>query len=198
MKRIILSTDNPNKVREVKAILKDLPYQVLAKSESGLEAREVIEDGKTLKDNAKIKVMALDPGEEMVIADDTGLFVTALGGLPGVYTARYAGEGCTEADNRAKLLDALKGEEDRSAYFETVIAIRQKDRVDFVTGTCPGRISDKEEGQEGFGYDPIFIPQGEEVTFASMGDEKKNRISHRALALEGLVHFLQDKEANTR
>ncbi|MDO5037896.1 MAG: RdgB/HAM1 family non-canonical purine NTP pyrophosphatase [Tissierellia bacterium] len=193
MKKLIISSDNTHKVQEIKDILKDLPYEVLTKSQAGFGHVEVVEDGQSLEENAKKKVQGIQADQALVIGDDTGLFVQALDGAPGIYSARYAGEEATDLDNRKKLLEEMEGKEDRQAYFKTVIALAHEGEIHYLSGVCPGQITQEEKGQGGFGYDPIFLPEGEEETFASMSEERKNQISHRALALEALKNFLEDK-----
>jgi XTP/dITP diphosphohydrolase len=196
----MLSTGNPNKVDEVKDILKDLPIDVLSKDDLGFKNFEVEEDGKTLEENAIKKAVALrEKIEGIVIADDTGLFVDFLNGAPGVYSARYSGENSTYEKNNLKLLDELKGVpmEKRGACFKTIIALAMEDgNVITVKGECKGTIGTKPKGDEGFGYDPLFIVDGYNKTFAELGEEVKNKISHRAKALdklkEEIIKILKD------
>jgi XTP/dITP diphosphohydrolase len=128
-----------------------------------------------------------------VFADDTGLEIQALGGAPGVRTARWAGEDCNDAYNRQKALHELSGKTNREARFRTVITLITQQRTLQVEGIVNGRISEAEEGNGGFGYDPVFIPEGYEKTFASLPTEVKNNISHRARALETLKERLKIK-----
>ena len=123
-------------------------------------------------------------------ADDTGLEIDALGGAPGVYSARYAGEDCSAEDNMKKVLDKLEGEKERSAKFRTVIALIIKGEENLFEGECSGKITKTKSGVEGFGYDPIFTPEGYELTFAEMSKDEKGFISHRGKAVEKLVNFL--------
>lgn len=200
-KKLILSTGNKNKVVEIKDILKNLPIQVLSKDDIGFKDIDVVEDGETLEENAKKKAMAIgDKVDDMVIADDSGLFVDYLKGAPGIHSARYAGLDCRDEDNNLKLLKELEGQtiEDRGAYFETSIAlIKPDEEIKTLIGRCSGKIGFEPRGDNGFGYDPIFIPDGYEETFAQLGDETKNSISHRALALEKLkkelIEILKDE-----
>ena len=163
MNKIILSTGNINKVEE---------------------------DGETLEENAIKKALAIsEKVNGIVIADDTGLFVDALDGAPGVYSARYAGEEASYEDNNKKLLGELRGValSERNAKFKTIIAVVTEDKqVKTVSGECKGKIGFELKGKEGFGYDPLFIVEGYEKTFAQLGEEIKNKISHRAKALEKL------------
>lgn len=187
---LILSTGNPNKVKEIKDILKDLPIEVLSKDEVGLQSFEIEEDGDTLEQNAIKKAKALkEKVDGIVIADDTGLFVDYLNGRPGVKSARYSGADANSDKNREKLLRELEGVpmEKRSAVFKTVIALATEDgEVRTVTGECKGHISFELRGNSGFGYDPLFIVDGYDKTFAELGNDIKNRISHRARALDNL------------
>lgn len=193
--KIILSTGNIDKIEEIEDILKGLPFSIYSKKEVGLGDLEIEEDGATLKDNAIKKALAIsDKVDGVVIADDTGLFVDELNGKPGVYSSRYAGEGCSYMDNNIKLLEELKKTplKDRTATFKTVIAIVTKDKeVKTVYGECKGKIGFKPKGSGGFGYDPLFIVDGFDKTFAQLGEEIKNKISHRAIALEKLKKELE-------
>lgn len=194
-KKIILSTGNIDKIEEIKDILKDLPFYIYSKNEVGLGDLEVEEDGDTLEENAIKKAMAISERiDGIVIADDTGLFVDKLNGAPGVYSSRYAGEDVSYEDNNRKLLKELEGtpSEERTAKFQTVIAIVTEDKkIKTVYGECRGRIGFEVKGSEGFGYDPLFIVDGYGKTFAQLGEEVKNKISHRAKALEKLKKELE-------
>lgn len=193
MRKIVLSTDNKNKLREIREILEDLDVEIYGKSDIDGMDFEVVEDGDTLYDNALKKARAMaDRVDFAVLADDTGLFVNALGGDPGVHSARYASEH-DDKKNRQKLLKNLEDKKDRSAYFKTQIILIDEDKnVIPIEGVCPGKISLEERGDNGFGYDSIFIPDGFEKTFAEMTHEEKNEISHRAKALKNL----RDKLSN--
>lgn len=193
MREIVLSTDNKNKLREIREILEDLDIKIYGKSDiEGLDF-EVIEDGDTLYDNALKKASAMaERVDYAVLSDDTGLFVKALNGEPGVHSARYASEH-DDKKNREKLLNNLKDKEDRSAYFKTEIILIDEDKnIIPIEGVCHGKISLEESGYNGFGYDSIFIPDGFDKTFAEMSHEEKNQISHRARALKNL----KDKLSN--
>jgi XTP/dITP diphosphohydrolase len=187
---LVLSTGNINKVKEIRDILKDLPIDVISKDELGLKEIDVIEDGETLEENAIKKAKAIkDRVQGMVMADDTGLFVDYLNGEPGIKSARYSGPDATDEKNIQKLLKALEGVpmEKRTATFKTVIVlITEEGEVLTVTGECKGRIAFEKRGQSGFGYDPLFIVDGYDKTFAELGNNIKNHISHRAKALEKL------------
>lgn len=193
--RLILSTDNENKVREIKDLLEGTGLEILSKKEAGLGEIDVIEDKDTLEGNASLKAMTLaEKTDDLILADDTGLFVEALGGEPGVKSARYAGDH-DEKKNRAKLLKNLKEEKNRSAYFKTTLALVDKNkRVKFLEGICQGEIAEEEKGNEGFGYDPIFIPKGFKKSFGQMTEEEKNALSHRGRALQKLKEYFTNNK----
>ena len=193
-RKLVVSTGNKHKVDEIKKILSELDIEVLSKNDAAIEEFDVIEDGSTLEENSIKKAKALaDRSDYMVIADDSGLFVNALNGEPGVYSSRYAGEDGNDAKNNIKLLENLKDKEDRSAAFKTIIALITEDKELYTAeGICPGSICMEPRGDNGFGYDPLFIPEGYNETFAQLGEEIKNKISHRALALENLKIMLKD------
>ncbi len=194
MMKIVLSTDNAHKLAEIRSILAPLGYEVLPKSEVGAGALEVIEDAPDLDGNAVKKARALHALTKLaVLADDTGLFVDALGGEPGVHSARYASEH-DDAANREKLLRKLADTpgDKRTAYFETVLAYIDANGVETVVrGRVDGTITRDERGSHGFGYDSLFLPRGEKKTFAEMNDDEKNALSHRRRALDALVAFLR-------
>ena len=189
-KRLILSTGNSNKVEEIKDILKDLPIDVLSKDDLGLKDFEIEEDGETLEENAIKKASVLaERVEGIVIADDSGLFVDYLNGAPGLHSARYSGDNANDRDNNIKLLKELKGVpmEKRGAFFRTAIALIGSDgKATTLIGECKGAIGFEPKGDKGFGYDPLFIVGGYDKTFAELGEEVKNKISHRAKALDKL------------
>lgn len=193
MRKLVLSTDNENKAREIGEILGDLPIQVLTKTEAGIRDLQVVEDGTTLEENSLKKARELSLRvDAMVLADDSGLFVDSLGGEPGVYSARYGGEEGNDALNNKTLLRNLEGK-DRRASFKTVIALITEDGKEFaVEGECPGRILEKPTGEGGFGYDPLFVPDGYQESFAQMTPETKNSISHRRKALDALREILEE------
>ena len=194
--RLVFASNNAHKLDEVRRIL-PAGIEVLSLSDIGFEA-EIEETGTTLEQNSAIKAEAvyqwiLDNGQwtlDGVFADDTGLEIDALGGQPGVYTARWAGE---PAANRKKALAELKGITDRGAQFRTVITlIKGNGERLAVSGVVRGRIAEEEYGQGGFGYDPVFIPEGYDKTFGELPAEVKNSISHRSRALQALVKALKD------
>jgi XTP/dITP diphosphohydrolase len=191
---LVVATRNQDKLREIKTLLKGLPVKVI--SLNGLKAvPKVVEDGKTLEANAKKKAVQVSRFlKKFVVADDSGLEVEALGKRPGVYSSRFAGKDATYADNNAKLLRLLKGLpfSRRKAAFRCVIAVADKGRlVDIAEGKCSGRITFKSMGKTGFGYDPVFIPDGYKKTFAQLGLSKKNKISHRSKALAGAKKIIE-------
>ena len=188
---LVLASANPDKAVEIAAILG-----------AGVDLRprppdlpDVVEDGDTLVANARLKALAVcEAAGEAAVADDTGLEVDALGGAPGVHTARFAGEGATSADNVAKVLAELTGvpEGERGARFRTVALVRFPDGAEVVAGgVVEGTISTEARGERGFGYDPVFIPaDGDGRTFAEMTAEEKHAISHRGRAFRALADLL--------
>ncbi|MDD2446668.1 MAG: RdgB/HAM1 family non-canonical purine NTP pyrophosphatase [Tissierellia bacterium] len=191
-RKLVVSTGNKHKILEIREILEGLNIEVLSKNDIGFEGFDIVEDGETLEDNSIKKAKALsDKTDYIVIADDTGLFVNALNGEPGVYSSRYAGQEGNDKKNCEKLINNLEGIEDRSAYFKTVIALITEDKkILKAEGICKGMIIEEARGDKGFGYDPIFVPEGFDKTFAELGHDVKNKISHRALALIELKNIL--------
>lgn len=192
-RKLIIASSNKNKVKEIKELLSHLDLEVLSKDQVDIEMFETIEDGKSLEENSLKKAKDLKKRVDyMVIADDSGLFVKSLNGEPGVYSSRYAGVEGRDDLNMEKLLDELKGR-DRDAYFKTVVSlITEKGKLYVVEGICEGTIASSPRGTNGFGYDPVFIPNGYHETFAELGDEIKNKISHRAGALEKLKEVIEE------
>lgn len=195
-RKIILSSGNKHKINEIKDILKNMPFEVISKDDLGYQDFDVIEDGSTLEKNAFKKAQELQKlTKGIVIADDTGLFVDALEGQPGVHAARYAGEPTSYSANNKLLLKNLENvpEEKRKAYFKTVIAVVFEDgRKLIAEGICRGHIGFEERGKKGFGYDPLFIVEGTEKTLAEFTESEKNQISHRANALKALQNKLEE------
>ena len=185
--KLVLATRNKGKVREIGEILKVEDGVELLSIRDYPDAPDVIEDGKTYEENAIKKAVAIaEHTGHLTIADDSGLEVDALGGAPGIHSARYAGENASDRDRIVKLLDALQNIPDdrRSGRFVSAVAIAEPlAQVRGVRGICEGRIIRTPRGLSGFGYDPIFVPVGYDKTFAELGDEIKNQISHRAKAL---------------
>jgi XTP/dITP diphosphohydrolase len=188
--QLVCASANPDKVAEIAAIL-DGVVELLPRP-AGVP--EVVEDADTLVGNARLKAAAICAATGMpAVSDDTGLFVDALGGAPGVYAARYAGEDATYADNRAKLLRELGDTTNRRASFVSVVMVAWPDGRELaVEGVCEGVIAGSELGDRGFGYDPLFIADdGDGRSFSQMSDAEKNTISHRARALNGLLEALR-------
>ena len=187
MKKIIFATGNADKMKEIRQILSDLDAEVLSMKEAGIQA-DIVEDGKTFEDNAIIKATAISKlTGEIVLADDSGLEIDYLNKEPGVYSARYMGEETSYHVKNAHLIERLKGvpDEQRTARFVCCVAAAFPDReTAVVRGTIEGRIGYKEEGENGFGYDPIFYVPEYGCTTASMSSEAKNAISHRGKALQ--------------
>lgn len=195
---LLLATDNQDKAKEMKELVSHLPFQVQTKKEAGLGDLEIIEDGRSLEENALIKVRALASHypEAYILADDTGLFVEALDGQPGIHAARYAGEHCSYRDNCDKMMAAMKGKENRAAYFETAAALVLPDGSSHVFfGQVHGAILDAPKGTNGFGYDALFQPVEDHRSFAEMDDVEKNQISHRKRALEKVIQFLEQQRS---
>jgi XTP/dITP diphosphohydrolase len=186
--RLVLATANPDKATEIAAILGPA-FELLPRP---VEVPEVIEDAPTLEGNARLKAAALVAATgEPALADDTGLEVDALGGAPGVRTARFAGEHATYADNVAALIGALSGVTDRRARFRTVALVRFPDGQEAIAhGIVEGTIAESARGQSGFGYDPVFIPDGDHRTFAEMSSDEKHAVSHRGRAFRALAAAL--------
>lgn len=189
MKKIVFATHNQHKLDEIQAITKG-KLNILGLGDINCH-EEIEETGSTLEENALIKARFVrDKYGYDCFSDDTGLEVEALDGVPGVYSARYAGEGCNFADNMNKLLGAMQGIENRTARFRTVIALVMHGKEHLFEGVIKGKIIEEKRGYDGFGYDPVFMPEGYDRTFAELGNGVKNNISHRALAMEKLVEFL--------
>lgn len=190
MKKIVFASTNAGKIAEIKALMPD-GIELISQTESGFDG-EVEETGKTFEENAELKARAVfDACGLPCFADDSGLEVKALKGKPGVKSARYAGEPSDTARNNALLLDNMKGIKDRRASFTTVICLVTVNRTLYFTGSISGVIAETPSGINGFGYDPLFIPDGHTKTFAEMDSEEKNAISHRKQALKKMLPFLQ-------
>jgi XTP/dITP diphosphohydrolase len=192
MKKLIFATHNNHKLHEIRDIFSG-SYQIIGLNE--LEFKEDIsETADTLEGNAQIKAEYILHKLGMdCFSDDTGLEIEALQGVPGVYSARFAGEGCSFEDNVKKVLHLLKGITNRRACFRSVVCLFMNGEKYFFEGKVEGRIIDSPKGKEGFGYDPIFIPDGFTETFAEMSLEKKNSISHRGIAMQKLIAFLNNR-----
>jgi XTP/dITP diphosphohydrolase len=189
MKEILFVTNNKHKLHEIRQILKD-KFVVISLNDIGFKG-EIPETNPTIKDNAIQKAKFIyDRYGIDCFADDTGLIVPALNGEPGVYSARYAGENATFEDNMNLLLKKMENIQDRYAYFITVIALFLDGKLYTFEGRVDGNITDKPQGDKGFGYDPVFLPAGMDKTFAEMTAEEKNLISHRGIATRKLAEFL--------
>lgn len=193
MTDLIIATANPHKAGEFALLLKDSDFKVQSAKVCG-GMPEVEENGTSFAANAQLKAEALRgaaPSDAWVLADDSGLEVDALGGAPGIYSARYAGEEATDQQNLEKLLHALSGvsASERSARFRCALClIDPAGRAFLFEATCEGRISEEPSGTSGFGYDPVFVPAGYAQTFAELGESTKGLLSHRARAVSALVH----------
>lgn len=186
---LVIASNNKHKISEIKDVI-DNSINLISLAETGIR-EDIPENENTIEGNAlaKAKYVHERTGSN-VFADDTGLEVEALNGAPGVHSARYAGPGRNSDDNIERLLDELKDKENRKARFRTVVALIYNNREYFFEGTIGGRIITSKRGKAGFGYDPVFIPDNEELTFAELPPEKKNIISHRAIAVNKLKAFL--------
>jgi len=186
---VVLATGNPGKARELGALLGDRVH--VDPLPAGFAVEEI---GTTFFQNALIKARAaraITPDDVLVLADDSGLAVAALDGRPGVVSARYAGPDATDADNCARLLEELAGTIDRRAAFVCVlVALTADDTMIVACGTCSGAIADSPRGDGGFGYDPLFVPDGRTQAMAELTAEQKNAISHRGRAVRRLAHAL--------
>lgn len=193
MKPLIFATNNANKVTEVKSILQG-NFKIISLAEAGIEI-DIPEPFNNLEENAseKARVIYTVSGEDC-FAEDTGLEVDALNGEPGVRSARYAGEEKSSANNIDKLLLNLKDSKNRSAQFKTVICIIINGKRNIFDGICKGIIIAERRGNSGFGYDPVFIPDGAKKTFAEMNLDEKNLFSHRKKAMNKLINFLKTQE----
>lgn len=189
LSRIVVASQNPDKVAEIEAVLAELPHPI--EVVRGLQWPDVDEIEDTLAGNALLKAIAVRRATGIAaLADDTGLEVDALGGAPGVHTARYAGPHATYAENVAKLLAEMADVTDRSARFRTAVALVDDEGAELVVeGVLEGRISTVRRGDRGFGYDPVFEVGGR--TLAEMDADEKNRISHRARAIHALAAALR-------
>lgn len=188
---LVFATHNPNKLQELKQIV---PEHIQLESLTEIHCNEeIIEDAPTIEGNAQLKARYITANyNKSCFADDTGLEVDFLAGAPGVYSARYAGEQKNSEDNIAKLLSELGETDNRKAQFKTVICLRMDDEEHLFTGICKGVITNKPSGESGFGYDPVFQPEGYDLTFAQMPSELKNKISHRGKAVQQLIDFLEN------
>ena len=189
-KKLVVATNNAHKLEEIAAILGD-EMELLSLKDIHCDA-DIPETADTLEGNARQKAMYIYENYGMdCFADDTGLEVEALNGAPGVYSARYAGDGHDSEANMQKLLHELEDKENRKAQFRTAICLILEGKEYLFEGIVKGEIIKEKRGGAGFGYDPIFVPEGHELTFAELGNNIKNTISHRARAVEKLCLFLK-------
>jgi XTP/dITP diphosphohydrolase len=189
MTKLIFATNNKHKVSEASNILGE-KFKILSLSDMNF-SEEISEDAETLEGNALLKARFIyDRFRIDCFADDTGLEVDALKGAPGVYSARYAGEDCDAGKNMQKLLTEMQNQNNRKASFRTVIALIKNGETCYFEGKIDGEISKAPSGSQGFGYDPIFIPNGFNKSFAELSQDEKNKISHRAIALKKMAGFL--------
>ena len=190
---ILIATQNQGKVQEYRELLKDTGVTFVGLDDIGLSTLDVDETGTTFEENAILKAVAYATASKMyALADDSGLCVDALDGRPGVHSARYGGEGLDNAGRRQKLLGELETvpTEKRTARFECVIAVAHPEtgEVILASGSCPGHIASQEsDGDNGFGYDPVFIPAGYDKTFADIPEAEKNVLSHRGIATKNII-----------
>jgi len=194
MDRLVIASGNKGKIREIKEILKDLPLQVVSMKELGF-IPEFDEKGATFSENAMIKAKTLSSVTEgIILADDSGLEIDFLNGAPGIFTSRFAGEGTSQEEKNNKIINLLKGidKKYRTARFVCAIAVVSEDFSFTVEDSVEGIISEEPRGNAGFGYDPIFFVPEYGKTFAELPEEIKNKISHRAKALEKLKQKLSD------
>jgi XTP/dITP diphosphohydrolase len=190
---LIFATNNQNKVEEVRAVLGKL-FNIITLKEAGIDI-DIPEPHDTLEANATEKSKTIfNLTKQNCFSEDTGLEVVALNGEPGVKSARYAGEDRSFDDNIDKLLSRLQPFENRAARFRTVISLILDDKEYFFEGICPGKIIHERKGSHGFGYDPVFVPDGSDNTFAEMDMAEKNKFSHRKKAMEKLINFLNKND----
>jgi XTP/dITP diphosphohydrolase len=194
--KVVFATNNSDKLKEIRNTLYSIvpgEYELVSMSDMGI-TEELPETKDTLEGNAIQKAKYISDKYSVVcFADDTGLEVYALNNRPGVYSARYAGEGCSYNDNIDKLLEELKGIDNRCARFHTVIALIYMGKTFIFEGSVDGTITCSKRGTNGFGYDPVFQPEGLQQTFAEMGLETKNATSQRAKAVQKLIEFLSNR-----
>ncbi|NLZ73741.1 MAG: non-canonical purine NTP diphosphatase [Bacteroidales bacterium] len=190
--KLIFATHNKHKLEEVKLLLNN-EINLLSLTDISF-FDEIPEEEDTLEGNARQKAKFIfDLYHQDCFSDDTGLEVLSLSGAPGVHSARYAGEGHNDAMNRRKLLEQLKGIQNRTARFRTVVALWWKGTEYLFEGIVKGEIIAEERGDNGFGYDSLFVPEGYDKTFAEMGEKEKNEISHRGKAIKKLAQFLEER-----
>ena len=192
---LVIATNNKGKLRDLETLLPGM--RLLTLEDIGFST-PIPEPYETFTANAMTKAMTVyNFSRRMVMADDSGLCVDALGGRPGVYSARYAGEGATDEENLQKLLSEMEGQANRKAYYTAVICVVVDNRPYFFEGTCHGTITERPMGSAGFGYDPVFLPDGYRQTFAQLPQEVKNSLSHRGEAVRKMVQFFDEMKEIT-
>lgn len=196
MLKLVFASNNAHKLKEVNSILEDSGIRVTGMQEVGFK-EDIDETGTTFRENASIKSHAIHNTLKLdCFADDSGLEVEALQGAPGVYSARFSGDHGDHAANNQKLLSLMKGVENRRASFKTVISLILDGNEYFFEGKVTGDIANQLSGEGGFGYDPLFIPDGHSRTFAQMSEDEKNEISHRKNALKNMLIFLNNRSVS--
>lgn len=200
MTKLVLATRNENKIKEIQTILKDLNLEILTLNDfPGVP--DLVEDGSTFQENSQRKSRTVYQHTKLLsLADDSGLEVFYLNKRPGVWSARYAGEGASDEENNNKLLKEMRGvpPRRRRAQFRALLTLVGEHYEETTEGICAGRLGEAPRGTNGFGYDPIFIPDGFTKTYAELAAEEKNRISHRAKALEKMREVLRRKGIDQR
>ena len=192
MREIVIATNNKHKVEEIRSVV-DGKIKIITLAELGCK-EDIPETGETLEENARQKARYIwEKYGKDCFADDTGLMVDALDGKPGVYSARFAGEKCSFDDNIDLMLEMMDGKTNRKAYFSTVFCLIEGGKETLFEGRCEGCILTERYGRGGFGYDPIFMPNGFGESFAEMSLEEKNKISHRGKATDKLIKYLLKK-----
>jgi XTP/dITP diphosphohydrolase len=194
-RKLLIATNNPDKVRELRTLLRGLPYEFVTPAEISLKL-DVEETGATMEENARLKATAFASRSGLLsLADDSGLEVDALDGEPGRYSSRFAGVGASDTDRINRLLELMHDVpyEKRTAVFRCILALASPDgQVAYFEGEVPGLITFEPKGKEGFGYDPVFCLPEMNKTMAELTLEEKNRISHRARAVQKMLHLLRD------
>jgi XTP/dITP diphosphohydrolase len=189
MRELVFATNNPHKLKEINAII-GIRFRILSLADIGCN-EEIVEDAETIPGNASLKSWYVyNKYGKDCFADDTGLEVDALAGRPGVKSARYAGDDCNPENNIRKVLEEIKGSQNRKARFRTVISLILGGKETLFEGIVEGAILEEKRGASGFGYDPVFLPDGYEMSFAEMPAEVKNQISHRGRATQKLIGYL--------
>lgn len=197
--KLLFASNNRHKTEEIKNIIFENfndKIEIVSPSSILINFNEPFENGLTFKENSLIKAKEYYKLSYLTcIADDSGLEIDSINGMPGVHSARFAGEPSDDAQNRTKVLEMMKNIEDekRTARFKTVLCYFNKDTELYFEGICNGKITEYEMGTNGFGYDSIFIPEGYDITFAQMVQSKKNKISHRSIALDKFMKYLDSK-----